>query len=48
MGYLTKPFKQEELIALIDGYFAGKEDALIAENFGKSIDREDAGYKRES
>jgi CheY-like chemotaxis protein len=48
MGYLTKPYEPKELLEIIDRYFRGDEDRLMTETIDKSIDREDAGYKRET
>jgi CheY-like chemotaxis protein len=48
INYIKKPFKSEELIATIDGFFEGKEEKMVFKTFEKHLEkREEFKTKKE-
>ena len=45
INYIKKPFKADELISTIDGYFEGKETSMIINTFEKHISKKEE-YKK--
>lgn len=46
INYIMKPFKAEELIATIDGFFAGKEAKMVLDTFEKHIKKREEFEKK--
>lgn len=46
INYIKKPFKSEELVATIDGFFEGKEGKMVLDTFEKHIEKREE-FKKE-
>ena len=39
VNYIKKPFKAEDLISTLDGFFEGKEEKMVIDTFEKHIEK---------
>lgn len=48
VNYIRKPFKSEELLATLDGFFHGKEAKMVLDTFEKHIEKREEFHKKKS
>jgi len=46
VDYIKKPFKSEELMATIDGFFSGKEEKMVLKTFEKHLEKREEFKKK--
>ena len=47
INYIKKPFKSEDLISTVDGFFQGKEEKMVLKTFEKHLEKREEFKKKD-